>query len=604
MGHGGATAWGQSSPWAYNYMALSTKDAAAVKAAAIQGLGDTDAGRLAGKRAVTAGGGVTKDSAKLAAPDSNVMDANLNASSAGAKLAAPEGSPQQTGANAFQQTTNPVAGGAPVAGATSPLEAAPTPLAAPSKYQEQYQAKSGSAIPTDTGVQRAAVSGSLSTYQDTSAVDGFMSDDPTVNTLMSGIAQLLNPAQQTTSLMQDYDKLHKKSGLDKINAELIDAETVINGTEDDIRNEIQTAGGFGTESQVQAMALARNKSLLKRYNQLVQMKTDAQNQLSTLMQLSSEDKQMAQNRVNNQIGAMFQMANFRQNAINNTKEQARWLVQTMGADGVYNAYAQDPRQLAFLEHTLGVAPGGMKGIAAQAAQERMMTQQDKQLGLDLKREQISTERMQRAKLKSDMEAPKKLDTQVVDMGNGIKALVNMQTGEHIKDLNPAEAQFTEQAAAHASQGIKDIDALKTHAGMAGTVGAYGLARWTPFKVDAADKQDFVASVEQLRSQLTLTSLIDAKSRGATFGALSEGEMRVLDATATKIGTWAIKDKEGNITGYKISEALLKKELDKISNYAKLDYVVKGGNAEEVGVRLMNDGHYYTQNSDGSYTILR
>ncbi len=262
---------------------------------------------------------------------------------------------------------------------------------AQSKYRAGFAAAkaAGAAAPVDSGAGRAAVTQYTPQTPDTSNVDQFISDDPAINTLMSNIAGLLNPPKQTSTLMQDYKKLQKQSGLDEINEELIDADTVINGTEDDIRNEIQTAGGLATDSQVQAMSLARNKGLLKRYNQLVQMKTDATNQLNTLSSLNAQDKSIAQQRVDSQIGAMFNMATFRQQAQNNTKEQYRWLATQMGVDGLYNSVAQDPRQLAFAEKILGTGAGGLAILAATAAQERAQKAEMDKLDISYKKASIA-----------------------------------------------------------------------------------------------------------------------------------------------------------------------------------------------------------------------
>lgn len=259
--------------------------------------------------------------------------------------------------------------------------------------------------PSDAGAARTQVTAALQNTpqpEDTTAVDTFLSADPMMTKLMTGITELLNPQQQTTSLLQDYKSLYKESGLDEINEQIIDAETVINGTEDDIRNEIQGAGGFGTESQVQAMALARNKSLLVRYNQLVQMKTDATNQLNTLSQLNAQDKQIAQQKVDSQINSMFNLANFHQQAQNNVREQARWLTQTMGVDGLYDAYSQDPRQLGFLERTLGVAPGGLVTLAQNARAERAQATLKDDLQIQVLRSSLQTDALQRENIRSQI----------------------------------------------------------------------------------------------------------------------------------------------------------------------------------------------------------
>lgn len=318
--------------------------------------------------------------------DAAVQDANAPGVNTAPPVQTPALAP--SGAPQTQQGTPPVAPMAP----NAPVA---TPAAAPTPTQTKYQAglatlqASGTPAPSDAGVARSAIASVTPQTPDTTAVDNYMSQDPAINTLMQGITQLLNPQNQTSTLMQDYTKLRKSSGLDKINQEMIDADTVINGTEDDIRNEIQTAGGLGTESQVQAMTLARNKGLLTRYNQLVQMKTDATNQLNTMMSLNQQDKQMAQERVNQQIGAMFNMANFRQTALNNTRSQYQWLAEQQGADGLYNSLAQDPRQLSFAEQILGTGSGGLQKLAQQASKDRAQKLASDNLDMSYKRAEIA-----------------------------------------------------------------------------------------------------------------------------------------------------------------------------------------------------------------------
>ncbi len=125
---------------------------------------------------------------------------------------------------------------------------------------------------------------------------------------------------------------------------------------------------------------------------------------------------------------------------------------------------------------------------------------------------------------------------------------------------------------------------------------------TTLKGVSGGLQDFISGVEQIRSQLNLQALIDAKAKGATFGALSDQEGQLLASAATKIGTWAIKDKNGKVTGYDASENDFKKELEKINAFAKLDYVLKGGNPTDAGVKQESDGTWSALSSDGKSVI--
>ncbi len=158
----------------------------------------------------------------------------------------------------------------------------------------------------------------------------------------------------------------------------------------------------------------------------------------------------------------------------------------------------------------------------------------------------------------------------------------------------------QQALAKAS--IDLVSGIAKDGALSSAVGPNAASRiqFNPF---SGAKQNFIASVEQMRSQLNLNALIDAKAKGATFGALSDQELQVLASTATKIGTWAMKDKDGKVTGYNASEKDFKQELDKINNFAKLDYVLKGGSPADVNIKQEPDGTYTTINSDGSITNL-
>ncbi len=117
----------------------------------------------------------------------------------------------------------------------------------------------------------------------------------------------------------------------------------------------------------------------------------------------------------------------------------------------------------------------------------------------------------------------------------------------------------------AQEKIKDVRALaEDEAGLEQAVGTIGLGRMGIRSMLTGDKQDFIAGVQQAVSQETLDTLIELKSRGGTLGALSEKELAMLEGSASKIGTWAIRDKEGKVTGYKASEEDFKAELNKIA----------------------------------------
>lgn len=75
------------------------------------------------------------------------------------------------------------------------------------------------------------------------------------------------------------------------------------------------------------------------------------------------------------------------------------------------------------------------------------------------------------------------------------------------------------------------------------------------------KGDSLAMAKNLVNNQTLQALADAKAKGITFGALSEGELNTVAGAAGRISAKAIRDDKGNITGFSGSESEFKKDLD-------------------------------------------
>lgn len=261
-----------------------------------------------------------------------------------------------------------------------------------SKYQQAHAALKGTAAPSDGGAAMSKISGAMPPEPaDTSTADIAMAEDSDFQTLQKTVLDFLSPIKQKDTLLSEYNKLYKQSGIEQLDEEIIDAETIIDGTEDDIRNEVQMAGGFATDSQVQAMALSRNKSLLKRYNQLFAARESAQKRLDTMVQLSYQDKQLANDKINTGLNAMFKLAEFKQQATNNTREAFNNMVKNVGYAGAYAAYQSNPAQMARVEQIMGMQPGGLKALA----DFKVPLTEKEQIDIDLKREQIATERAQR-----------------------------------------------------------------------------------------------------------------------------------------------------------------------------------------------------------------
>lgn len=139
--------------------------------------------------------------------------------------------------------------------------------------------------------------------------------------------------------------------------------------------------------------------------------------------------------------------------------------------------------------------------------------------------------------------------------NEVSRLIAAQGGKRVYGLDDASIQAINAQ-------IKNVDDLLT-GGVGKIVGVVqGGAGVFPDRLNVG-KQDVLAIAKNLVSNQTLQALADAKSKGITFGALSEGELGLVGDAASRIAAKLIKDKDGNITGFSGSEKQFKEDLQAV-----------------------------------------
>lgn len=309
----------------------------------------------------------------------------------------PQIAPQVPGQAPTPQAVTPAQPGVPTA---TPQPGQPG--AVPSPYQQglSQTLASGTPAPTTLGQAFSTIKGSLPTPQeDMSATDALLMEDKGWQGLMQMKEEYFNPEKQKVSLMDTYNKLYKKSGLDQLDEEIMDAKTIIEGTEDDIRNEVEMAGGFGTDSQVQALALSRNKVLLKNFNNLVALRESKAEHLGTMMNLAEKDRSYADSQFDRMLNYDMQMLNYRDKFVQNARDQ-------------YNKYTPqqlqsmlsgNPRQLAFAEQIMGVGPGGLERLTNAPLSEMDQLDLDYKKGqIELQKSSLLTDKAQRANINSQI----------------------------------------------------------------------------------------------------------------------------------------------------------------------------------------------------------
>jgi len=259
-----------------------------------------------------------------------------------------------------------------------------------SRYQTGFgnAVNAGGATPTTSSDGSKMVGANMpSTQPDTSFVDQTLQDEPVYSKILDSWAEIMSPQKQTETLAGEYDRMVKKSGLEGINMQLINTQKIIEGTEQDIRNEVTAVSGFATDSQVLALASARNKSLMQNYNGLLATRDSIQQQIDTHMQLSKEDRQIASERMTQQLNLGFKILEFRDRAKQNATDAYNNVVKAVGYKGLYDSLSQDPHALGIAEKVLGLAQGQMQGLASYVAP---LSEMDK---LDLEGKRLSNQKL-------------------------------------------------------------------------------------------------------------------------------------------------------------------------------------------------------------------
>ena len=409
--------------------------------------------------------------------------------------------------------------------------------------------------------------------QDTSVMDAYA--DPVTSKIFEAVNKILNPVQQTTSLMDDYKSLYKESGLDQINQAIIDADTVIHGTEADIRREIESSGGMGTESQVQSMALSRNKSLLVKYNQLVQMKTDATNQLATMSQLNAQDKQMLQQKTNQQLDTLFKMATFQQQATNNIKEGFNNLVKNVGYAGAYQAYASNPGQLAYIEQISGLGTGGLQKLSTYVAPLTESQQLDNQY----KQAQI---RNINSEINARGQAGESAPT--VKTINGTDMQWNPSTGQWEAIGGTADAVKTQNSIDQLAFLRKTAE---TATKLSSASGASGLSKWIGDTLVGDTKfRQLEAQTNTLRTNM-LTLMTDPAIKKFFGPQMSNADVLLMTAAGTTLNPASQ------------SPSQIKAEIKRLDDlFARMQTAVGNGGSTPVSPDQVPEGYY--QASDGLF----
>lgn len=209
------------------------------------------------------------------------------------------------------------------------------------------------------------ITGGPTQTPDINPVDTILLQDKAHQQYLNDYKKYTDTVSQQTSLLDEYKKMQTDANLPELNKERLNMKNIINGTEDDIRNEITKAGGFATESQVLGLAGARNKTLIKNYNNLTDTINNATQNINTMMGFSQTDKQNAINNLKEQLNFDQQEIQYADKMTTNAKSAYDKIISTpgYGYKALYASTGGDAHATSLIEKTLGLQQGQLAQLA-------------------------------------------------------------------------------------------------------------------------------------------------------------------------------------------------------------------------------------------------
>lgn len=199
--------------------------------------------------------------------------------------------------------------------------------------------------------------------------------------------QNLNGFEGTMQSITSYqNQVSAQLGIPQLQAEDLNIKTVMSGSEDDIRAEITSAGGFATESQVEGLTATRNNVLVKQATNIENQLSIAQGNLSTAVSSFSGDQSNALNALKDKVNNDSATLSIYQGIQSNNTSNLNKLVSNVG----YTALAKmlstsDPTgaSLTAAEGALGLPSGTLSNPTSLASldtyREQTISQADTRL---------------------------------------------------------------------------------------------------------------------------------------------------------------------------------------------------------------------------------
>lgn len=244
------------------------------------------------------------------------------------------------------------------------------------KYQQAFEDTKGKVVPESMAEARqqaetyAKEKQPQQTIEDMrkAQMDDYLSMHPAEKYIFDQAYQAISAPATTQTFKEELTKAFSDEAipvgrpgesLSEEQMNYLNIQNIMDGTEDDIRNEIAKAGGFATESQVQAMVGARNKTLLKQANLIQQSMALKQDYVDQLMRFSQLDRAQVEKEVDRKLGLTEKMAQIQEKMTTAARDNYQKVIDKVGYQGLADALGGDKYALRTAESTLGLPSGSL-----------------------------------------------------------------------------------------------------------------------------------------------------------------------------------------------------------------------------------------------------
>lgn len=382
------------------------------------------------------------------------------------------------------------------------------------KYLAAYEANKSKTAP-DTGAQAASQLDQFFTettkgpeqnpfqsFFDT--IGGF---NPIENALFTQLSQVLSAPQNTQSLTDFYKQEIAAQGIPELNMELADIKRIMDGTEDDIREEVEKAGGFATESQVQAMTGARNKTLLKRATYLADVLNAKNEYVDRIVDLTQADRKAVSEELDRKLGITKTLFDMSQSMTNAAKDNYNSIIKNTGYDALVGSITSQG-ELQAVAKSLGMTPKMLLQLGS------IKTSAQKSQELDELNFQLSVDKFNEDKRQFGMQYA--LEQQ---------KLANQQAANVV--VSPYSMERSQRNLQSVGELMPKVSSK--------TVGVGSLGAYIP----GTDARNFRAEVDTLKANIIageLTAMREASKTGGALGAVSDQESARLSASLGALDT--------------------------------------------------------------------